>query len=205
MGMALSYPGKVPSLLGAVLVPAAAGLLLHLWAGWSMHSPVRIPTLFAVLVGLVLTAAALGAHNALFREGGSVLAAVLLVAGLAAVWVEARDSAVRGAVVECVVVGRVKVTEHPAFGEGAPAAKTLYHHTLTCPGGYPSEFSAEQKAGDAGSPVRIAYDPAHRMDPVLASDNVSRGSLVIPSVLLFLCAALSVLAVAAEGTEQRIW
>ncbi|MET9955640.1 hypothetical protein ABZ135_29395 [Streptomyces sp. NPDC006339] len=184
--------------LGAVLVPSGAGLLLHLWAGWSMRSPVRVPTLIAVLAGLALTGVALLAHDALFREGGSLAAVVLLVAGLAAVWVEARDSRIRAEVVTCEITGKARATYHPTFGEGAPSDKWLYHHPLDCPGGYPSEFTAEERIGEAGKTVRIAYDPAHRMDPILEKDNVAHGSPVVPSVLLALSAVLSVVAVAAE-------
>ncbi|MFC8505576.1 hypothetical protein ACFU3J_01730 [Streptomyces sp. NPDC057411] len=195
MRKTLSYPG-------AVLVPVGAGLLLHLWAGWSMHSPVRVPTVVALLAGLALTAVALLAHNALFREGGSIFAALLLLAGLGSVWVEARDSRIRAEVVECLISGRVTVTRHPTFGEGAPAEKTLYHHPLSCPGVYPTRFTAEHRIGEQGKTVRIAYDPAHRMDPVLESENVAHGSLVLPSVLLLLSAALSTVALAAEGREE---
>lgn len=198
MGKTLSYLRYV----GAVLVPVGAGVLLHLWAGWSMHSPVRLPTVLALLAGLGLTAVALFAHNALFREGGSIAAALLLVAGLGSVWVEARDSRIRAEVVECVVTGKAKVTEHPTFGEGAAAEKTLFHHPLSCPGGYPSEFTAERRIAEPGKTVRIAYDPAHRMDPVLESENVAHGSLVVPSVLLLLSALLSGVAIAGEEWED---
>lgn len=194
---------KALSYAGAGLVPVGAGVLLHLWAGWSMHSPVRIPTALALLGGLGLTAVALLAHNALFREGGSVIAALLLVAGLGSVWVEARDSRIRAEVVACVISGRTTVTHHPTFGEGAAAEKTLYRHPLDCPGAYPTHFTAEHKIGEPGKTVRIAYDPAHRMDPVLESENVAHGSLVLPSVLLLLSAALSGVAVAGEGGAGR--
>ncbi|MEU7012265.1 hypothetical protein [Streptomyces sp. NPDC046385] len=193
---------KTLSYAGAVLIPVGAGVLLHLWAGWSMHSPVRLPAVLALLAGLGLAAVALFAHNALFREGGSIAAALLLLAGLGSVWVEARDSRIRAEVVECLVAGKVTKTYHPTFGEGAPAEKTLYHHPLSCPGAYPSEFTAERKVGEQGKTVRIAYDPAHRMDPILASDNVAHGSLVLPSVLLLLSAALSAVALAMEGREE---
>ncbi|MEU8761054.1 hypothetical protein [Streptomyces sp. NPDC048659] len=192
---------KTLSYAGAVLVPGGAGLLLHRWAGWTMHSPVRLPAAVALLAGLGLAVAALFAHDALFREGGSVAAALLLVAGLGAVWVEARDSRIRAEVVECVVAGEVTVTYHPTFGEGAPAEKTLYHHPLSCPGGYPTQFTAERRVAEENGTVRIAYDPAHRMDPVLESENVAHGSLVLPSALLLLSAGLSVAALAAEGRE----
>jgi hypothetical protein len=197
----MGFMGKAVPYAGAVLVPAVAGTLLWQWAGWNLRSPHGLPTVLAVAGGLALTAAALLAHNALFREGGSIAAAVLILAGLTAVWVEARDSAVRGAVADCVVVGEVRVTHHPTFGEGAPAAKTLYHHTLDCAGGYPTEFSAEERIAEPGGAVRIAYDPAHRMDPVLARDNKDHGSLVIPASLLVLSAALSVTAIAGEGRD----
>ncbi|KKZ74110.1 hypothetical protein VO63_09580 [Streptomyces showdoensis] len=187
-----------------MLVPVGAGVLLHLWAGWSMHSPVRLPAVLALLAGLGLAAVALFAHNALFREGGSVLAVLLILAGLGSVWVEARDSRIRAEVVECLVSGRVTVTHHPTFGEGAPAEKTLYHHPLSCPGGYPSQFAAERKVAEEGRTVRIAYDPAHRMDPVLESENTAHGSLVVPAVLLLSGAALSVAAIAAEGRDGTV-
>ncbi|MFE5298567.1 hypothetical protein [Streptomyces sp. NPDC056632] len=193
---------KTVSYAGAVLVPAGAGVLLHLWAGWSMHSPVRLPTVLALLAGLALAGVALFAHDALFREGGSILAAVLLLAGLGAVWVEARDSRIRAEVVACVVAGEPRTTFHPTFGEGAPSEKRLYHHPVSCDGGYPPEFTAEKRIGGAGTKVDIAYDPAHRMDPILAEDNVAHGSLVVPSVLLTLSAALSALALAGEGREN---
>ena len=185
--------------LGAVVVPSGAGLLLHLWAGWSMRSPVRVPTLLAVLAGLVLTAVALLAHNALFREGGSIAAVVLLVAGLGAVWVEARDSRVRAEVVTCEITGKARATYHPTFGEGAPSDMWLYHHPLDCPGGYPSEFTAEERIGEAGRTVRIAYDPARRMDPVLEKHNKPSGSPVVPSILLALSVVVSVVTVVGEG------
>ncbi|MFI8965608.1 hypothetical protein ACIGO8_26255 [Streptomyces sp. NPDC053493] len=196
---------KVLSYAGTVLVPFGAGALLHLWAAWSMRSPVRLPTAVAVLVGLVLAAAALFAHNALFRDGGTggIVAMLLLVAGLGAVWVEARDSRVRGEVAECVITGKATATYHPTFGEGAPSEKWLYRHPLDCDGGYPTEFKAEERIGDKGKTVRIAYDPAHRMDPVLEKDNVARGSLVFPSVLLALCAAVSALSIVAEDADEE--
>lgn len=197
--------GRVLAYTGAVAVPLGAGVLLHLWGSWSMRSPLGTPTALAVLVGLVLAGLAVAAHNALFREGGSVLALILLLAGLGAVWIEARDSRVRGATVECAVVGKVRVTDHPTFGEGGPEPKRLYHHTLDCPGGYPERFAWEEKLGEAGKRLTIAYDPARRMDPVPADENVARGSLVIPAVLLVLAAALSVTAVALEGTDDRVW
>ncbi|MFE5794366.1 hypothetical protein ACFQ8C_17520 [Streptomyces sp. NPDC056503] len=197
--------GRLLAYAGAVAVPLGAGALLHLWGSWSLRSPLGTPTALAVLVGLVLAGLAVAAHNALFREGGSVLALVLLLAGLGAVWVEARDSRVRGATVECMVVGKVRVTDHPTFGEGAPVAKRLYHHALDCPGGYPEEFSWERKLGEAGKRLRIAYDPARRMDPVPADENVARGALFVPVGLLLLAAGLSAAALAVEGTGERVW
>ncbi|MGW3370707.1 hypothetical protein [Streptomyces hydrogenans] len=196
---------RVLTYAGAVAVPFGSGTLLHLWGGWSMRSPLGTPTALAVLVGLVVAGLAVAAHNALFREGGSVLALVLLLAGLGAVWIEARDSRVRGETVECVVVGKVRVTDHPTFGEGAPEAKRLYHHTLECPGGYPAAFSWEERLGEAGKPIRIAYDPARRMDPVPADENVARGALFVPAGLLLLATVLSVAALAVEGTDDRVW
>ncbi|WP_030762275.1 hypothetical protein [Streptomyces griseus] len=197
--------GRVLAYAGAVAVPLGAGVLLHLWGTWSMRSPLGAPAALAVLVGLVLAGIAAAAHDALFREGGSVLALVLLLAGLGAVWIEARDARVRPETVRCVVVGKVRVTDHPTFGEGAPEAKRLYHHTLDCPGGHPEEFAWEEKLGEAGESVGIAYDPAGRMDPVPAAENVARGSLVVPAALLLLSAALSTAALAAEGTGRRVW
>ncbi|MFG2642964.1 hypothetical protein ACGFYP_18605 [Streptomyces sp. NPDC048370] len=197
MGKALSY-------LGAVVVPLGTGALLYLWADGSLGGGAGTPTAIAVLVGLALTVAALVAHNALFREGGSCLGALLMVAGLAAVWVEVRDSTTRDEVVACVVVGKVRVTHYPTFGEGAPRPKTLFHHPLDCPGGYPSEFGAEEKVADEGGKVRIAYDSARRMDPVLESENVPRGSPWIPAALLTLAAAASVVAIAREAPEGRV-
>ncbi|MFJ5829926.1 hypothetical protein [Streptomyces sp. NPDC093089] len=196
MGKALPYAG-------ALLVPALAGTLLWTWADRSLRSPHGLPTALGVAGGLALTAAALLAHNALFREGGSIAAAVLMLAGLTAVWVEARDSAVRGAVADCVVLGEVKVTHHPTFGEGAPEARTLYHHTLDCAGGYPTDFSAEERIGSSGTAVRIAYDPAHRMDPVLERQNKAHGSPVVPASLLALSAALSAVAISREGRGEE--
>ncbi|MGW2302336.1 hypothetical protein [Streptomyces sp. NPDC001809] len=188
---------------GALLVPAAAGVLLWWWAAWSLGGQHRPPTALAVAGGLALAAVALVAHNALFREGGSIAAAVLILAGLTAVWVEARDDAVRGAVADCVVVGKPKVTHHPTFGEGAPAPKTLFHHTLRCSGGYPTDFSAEERIAEPGGTVRIAYDPARRMDPVLERQNKAHGSPVVPGSLLVLSAALSVVSIAREGRGKR--
>ncbi|MFD0143170.1 MULTISPECIES: hypothetical protein [unclassified Streptomyces] len=186
--------GKVLSYLGAVAVPLGAGVLLYLWADWSLRRSAT-PTAVAVLVGIALTLAALGAHNALFRAGGGCLALVLLPAGLAAVWVEVRDASPRTEVVACAVVGEVEVTHHPAFGEGAPRPRTLFHHRVDCPGGYPVEFTAESRAAEDGT-IRIAYDPTHRLDPVLASENVSHGSPVIPAALLTLSALTSLITLA---------
>ncbi|WP_282696745.1 hypothetical protein [Streptomyces sp. CC208A] len=197
--------GRALPYAGAVAVPLGSGVLLHWWAGWSLRSPLGTPTALAVLVGLLLAGLAVVAHNALFREGGSILALLVLLAGLGAVWVEARDARVRGATASCVVVGKVRVTDHPTFGEGAPRAKRLHHHTLDCPDGGPKEFSWERRLGDTGSPVRIAYDPAGRMDPVPADENTARGAPYVPAGLLLLAAGLSAASVRYEGTGRRIW
>ncbi len=186
--------GKAVPYAGALLVPAA-GTLLWPWAGWGPHG---LPTVLAVGGGLVPTAAALLAHDAPFREGGGIAAAVLIPAGLMAVRVEARDSAVRGAVADRVVVGEVRVTRHPTSGGGAPPAKTLYHHTLDRVGGRPTEFSAEERIAGTGGTVRIAYDPAHRMGPVLERDDQAHGSPVVPASL----PALPVTAIAGEGLRS---
>ncbi|MFF5424715.1 MULTISPECIES: hypothetical protein [unclassified Streptomyces] len=188
---------------GAAAVPAAAGTGMWLWAARGLRSPDGFPLVLAVGGGLVLALVALVAQNALFREEGGIAALVLLLAGLAAVWVEARDSAVRGAVTDCVVVGEVRVTHHPTFGEGAPPPKTLYHHTLDCDGGRPREFSAEERIAEPGGTVRIAYDPAGRMDPVLEHRNRAHGSPVLPAALLVLSSALTVVTLAAEGRAEE--
>ncbi|MFF9144245.1 hypothetical protein ACF1BN_05230 [Streptomyces sp. NPDC014861] len=195
------------SYAGAVAVPLGAGVLLHLWTGWATRSPLGLPNALVDGVGLLLAALAVVALDGLFRAGGSILALVVLLAGLGAVWVEARDSRVRGATAECVVVGKVRVTEHPTFGEGAPRPKRLHHHTLDCPGGYPAEFSWERKLGEPGKPVRIAYDPARRTDPVPAEENVARGAPFVPAALLLLAAALAAASLRHEftGRGTRIW
>ncbi|MGW4052946.1 hypothetical protein ACWENA_19145 [Streptomyces sp. NPDC004779] len=199
-GGALSYAG-------AVAVPLGAGVLLHLWTGWATRSPLGLPNVLVDGVGLVVAALAVVALNGLFRAGGSILALVVLLAGLGAVWVEARDSRVRGATAECLVVGKVRITDHPTFGEGAPEPKRLYHHTLDCPGGYPEEFSWERQLGEPGKPVRIAYDPARRMDPVPAEENIARGAPFVPAALLLIAAALTAASLRHEltGRGKRIW
>ncbi|MFI8421466.1 hypothetical protein [Streptomyces sp. NPDC085460] len=199
--------GKALAYAGAVAVPLGAGVLLHLWTGWAARSPLGVPNALADGGALVLAALAVVALNGLFRAGGSILALVALLAGLGAVWVEARDSRVRGATVECLVVGKVRVTDHPTFGEGAPEPKRLYHHTLDCPGGRPAELSWERKLGEPGKPVRIAYDPARRMDPVPAEENVARGAPYVPAALLLLAAALTAGSLRHEltGKGRRIW
>ncbi|MFJ3905730.1 hypothetical protein [Streptomyces sp. NPDC090025] len=191
----LAYPG-------ALLVPFGSGWLLYRWATWSMHSS-AVPTFVSIAVGLALTVVALLALGVLFRASGSIFALVLLFLGLASVWVEARDARVRPEVVDCVVVGKVTVTEHPTFGDGAPESKTLFHHTLDCVGGYPRDFAAEEKIGDDGTKTRIAIDPDRRLDPVLARDNKAIGSPVIPTVVLSLAALLTVVTLVREGRPGR--
>lgn len=118
-------------------------------------------------------------------------------------WGEARDAAVRGAVTDCVVVGEIRVTHHPTFGEGAPHPKTLYLHTLDCDGGRPRDFSAEERIAEPGGTVRIADDPAGRMDPVPEHRNRAHGSPVLPAALLVLSTALTVVTLAAEGRAEE--
>ncbi|MFJ3585107.1 hypothetical protein ACIPPS_23170 [Streptomyces sp. NPDC090127] len=195
--------------LGVLVVPLGAGWLTYLWADWSLRGGTGTPRFVALLGGIVLAAVALAALGALFRETGTAagFGLFLLVLGMGAAWVEVADSTTRSEVVSCAVVGKVRQSHHPTFGEGAPQAKTLYHYELDCPGGLFPEFSSETKADPEGAVdgeggrIRVAYDPDRRMDPVLASENVAIGSPVIPTILLALSALASLVAIATEERE----
>ncbi|MGW6565629.1 hypothetical protein [Streptomyces sp. NPDC054975] len=198
------WAGKPLTALGVLVVTFGAGWLTYRWADWSLRSEAGTPRFVALLGGVVLAAVALVALGALFRETGAAVGfgLFLLVLGLGAVWVEVADSTTRSEVVTCAVVGKVRTSHHPTFGEGAPKDKTLFHYELDCPGGLFPEFSSETKAEVEDGKIRVAYDPSRRMDPILASENLAIGSPVIPTILLALSALASLIAVVGEGRES---
>ncbi|HET8659496.1 MAG TPA: hypothetical protein VFM55_10915 [Micromonosporaceae bacterium] len=102
----------------------------------------------------------------------------------------------RGVAATCTVVSIKKETSHAYGAPGSGASSTTYYYRLACPGGYPIEMSFRDRHGDEGDPLRVTYDPDHRVNPILTSDARDRrdlwlaGLLLAASVVLRLCYAL---------------
>ncbi|MEE2041035.1 hypothetical protein Q8791_27815 [Nocardiopsis sp. CT-R113] len=85
----------------------------------------------------------------------------------------------RGVAVTCelldVASRTITTTTHDADGTTSSSTRTVYDHTLDCPGDGPTAMTLGYGAGAEGESVEVAYDPRARIDPV-PSDSLPTGA-----------------------------
>lgn len=127
----------------ATILPAACTVAVYAWAVWCFGSPAAPSTPVAVAVGAAAILVAAVAYYLLVDGVVGFWGALALTGGLLLAVASADQSAGRSAVADCVVV-RVWAETRESFGEGG-AEKTLHHHTLRCPGGYPATLAEDRR------------------------------------------------------------
>ncbi|MFE7546804.1 hypothetical protein [Streptomyces gardneri] len=153
----------------AVFLPAACAVALAVWSVWCFGGASAPSTTVAVSVGGAAVLAAGVAYFLLVTGNAGFFGALSLVAGMLLTAAAADQSAARSEVAECVVV--------KVFGEHKEAIvdggldTTLYHHTLRCPGGYPSTMARDRRLAPDGGTIRVAYDPRRRVNPAVEGAN----------------------------------
>ncbi|MFF1506069.1 hypothetical protein [Streptomyces sp. NPDC058326] len=167
---------------GIVALPAACAAALYAWSAWCFGSESAPSTTVAVSVGGAAILAAAVAYFLLVDGAMGLFGALALVGGLLLTVATADQAASRGAVAECVVV-KVRAEERTSVGEGG-ATTVVYHHTLRCPGGYPSTVTEDHRAAEDGGEVRVAYDPRRRVAPALEGSTSPLRQAVLAVLLL---------------------
>ncbi|MFD3533437.1 hypothetical protein [Streptomyces sp. NPDC058664] len=174
----------------AVFLPAACAVALAVWAAWCFGGASAPSTTVAVSVGGAAILVAGVAYFLLVTGNPGFFGALALACGLLLTAAAVDQAAARGEVAECVVV-KVTGEHHEAIVDGG-LDTTLYHHTLRCPGGYPSTLAEDRRVAPDGGTVRVAFDPRRRVDPALEGSNSP-----------WLPAFLAVLALAAATAGAR--
>ncbi|MEU3687828.1 hypothetical protein [Streptomyces narbonensis] len=149
----------------AAFLPAASAVALAVWSVWCFGGASAPPTTVAVSVGGAVVLAAGAAYFLLVSGNAGFFGALSLVGGLLLTAAAADQAAARDEVVECVVV-KVVGEHKEAFVDGG-LDTTLYHHTLRCPGGYPSTMAKDRRLAPDGGTIRVAYDSRRRVGPVV--------------------------------------
>ncbi|MFF8604619.1 hypothetical protein ACF06X_01650 [Streptomyces sp. NPDC015346] len=173
-------------------VPGGAAALLYAWAAWCFGGPSSPSTTVAVSVGGALVLGAGVTYFLLVDGNTGFFGALALIGGLLLTVAVADQAASRGETATCVVT-KIREELRKSVGEGG-AEKTLYHHTLRCPGGYPSSLGAEdRRVAPEGGEVRVAYDAERRVAPAVEGSS----SPWRPALL-----ALPLLALATAGAAR---
>ena len=153
----------------AVFLPATCALALAAWAAWCFGSASAPSTAVAVSVGGAAVLAAGVAYFLLVTGNAGFFGALALGGGLLLTAAAADQAAARGEVAECVVVKVIGEHKEAIFDGGLDT--TLYHHTLRCPGGYPSTLAEDRRLAPDGGTIRVAYDPRRRVDPAMEGSS----------------------------------
>ncbi|MFD3571317.1 hypothetical protein [Streptomyces sp. NPDC058667] len=167
---------------GVVALPAVCAAALYAWSAWCFGGASAPSTTVAISVGGAAILAAAVAYFLLVDGAIGLFGALALVGGLLLTVAAADQAASRGAVAACVVV-EVREEERTQVGEGG-ATTVVYHHTLRCPGGYPSTVTEAHRAAPDGGEVRVAYDPRQRVAPALEGSSSPLRQAVLAMLLL---------------------
>ncbi|MCX5226263.1 hypothetical protein ABZY16_17620 [Streptomyces sp. NPDC006553] len=166
----------------ATLLPAFCAVAVYAWSAWSFGSASAPSTTVAVSVGGAAVLAAAVAYSLLVDGVMGIWGALALVGALLLTVATADQWASRGAVADCVVV-KVHEEKHVSVGEGG-GERTVYRHTLRCPGGYPSALAEDRRIAPDGGEVRVAYDPRRRVAPAVEGSSPPWGQAVFAVLLL---------------------
>ncbi|MER5306365.1 hypothetical protein ABT034_00980 [Streptomyces sp. NPDC002773] len=153
----------------AVFLPAVAAVALAVWAVWCFGGASAPSTAVSVAVGGAAIVVAGVAYFVLVTGSLGFFGALALAGGLLLTAAAADQAASRGEVAECVVEKVTAEHKEAIFDGGLDT--TLFHHTLRCPGGYPSSLAEDRRAAPDGATIRVAYDPRRRVDPALEGSN----------------------------------
>ncbi|MGA5196067.1 hypothetical protein [Streptomyces exfoliatus] len=153
----------------AMFLPAVCAVALAVWAAWCFGGDTAPSTTVAVSVGGTAIAVAGVTYFLLVTGNLGFFGALALAGGLLLTAAAVDQAAARGEVAACVVV-KVTGEHHEAIFDGG-LDTTLYHHTLRCPGGYPSTLAEDRRIAPDGATVRVAYDPRRRVDPAVEGSN----------------------------------
>ncbi|MEV7370246.1 hypothetical protein AB0O51_05090 [Streptomyces sp. NPDC090301] len=184
----------------ATLLPAVCAVALLAWSAWSFGGASAPSTTVAVSVGGAAVLAAAVAYYLLVDGVAGLWGALALVGALLLTVATADQWASRGAVADCVVV-KVHEERHVSVGEGG-GERTVYRHTLRCPGGYPSALSEDHRIAKDGGEVRVAYDPRRRVAPAVEGSSPPWGQAVF-AVLLLAAATAGARRFSRAGRRER--
>ncbi|MFH9722196.1 hypothetical protein ACH4M4_04425 [Streptomyces sp. NPDC017254] len=179
-------PGGTGSWTAAVL-PAVCAVAVYAWSAWSFGSASAPSTTVAVSVGGAVILGAAVAYYLLVDGVMGLWGALALVGALLLTVAVADRTASRGAVADCAVV-KVHEERHVSVGEGG-GERTVYRHTLRCPGGYPAELSEDRRVAPDGGEVRVAYDPRRRVAPAVEGSAPPWGQGFLAVLLLAVATA----------------
>ncbi|WP_406335672.1 hypothetical protein OG814_25495 [Streptomyces zaomyceticus] len=171
----------------ATALPAVGAVAVYAWAAWSFGSASAPSTTVAVSVGGAVVLVAAVAYYLLVDGVMGLWGALALVGALLLTVAVADRTASRGAVADCVVV-KVHEERHVSVGEGG-GERTVYRHTLRCPGGYPSDLAEDRRVAPDGGEVRIAYDPRRRVAPAVEGASLPWGQGFLAVLLLAVATA----------------
>ncbi|MER5203812.1 hypothetical protein [Streptomyces sp. NPDC002825] len=167
---------------GTAALPAVCAVAVYAWSAWCFGGASAPSTTVAVSVGGAAVLVAGVAYFLLVDGVTGLFGALALVAALLLTVAAADRAAARGEVAECVVV-KVREEGSSSSGDGG-ATRVLYHHTLRCPGGYPSAVTEGHRAAPDGGKVRVAYDPRRRVAPALEGSTSPWRQAVLAVLLL---------------------
>ncbi|MFF3836332.1 hypothetical protein [Streptomyces sp. NPDC001930] len=184
----------------ATLLPAFCAVAVYAWSAWSFGSTSAPSTTVAVSVGGAAVLVSAVAYYLLVDGVMGLWGALALVGALLLTVATADQWASRGAVAECVVV-KVHEEKHVSVGEGG-GERTVYRHTLRCPGGYPSALAENHRLAPDGGDVRVAYDPRRRVAPAVAGSSPPWGQAVF-AVLLLAAATAGARKFSRAGRRER--
>ncbi len=184
----------------ATLLPAFCAVAVYAWSVWSFGSASAPSTTVAVSVGGAAILVSAVAYYLLVDGVAGFWGALALVGALLLSVATADQWASRGAVAECVVV-KVHEEQHVSVGEGG-GERTVYRHTLRCPGGYPSALAENRRVAPDGGGVRVAYDPRRRVAPAMEGASPSWGQAVF-AVLLLAAATAGARKFSRAGRRER--
>ncbi|WP_438289550.1 hypothetical protein [Streptomyces sp. HUAS TT7] len=180
----------------------AAAAAAYAWARWCFASASPPSQTVAVVGGAVLIVLAAVAYLVLVDGSGGFFGVLLMALGLFLTLEAVEEGTARSQAVTCDVREvHSKVLE--SSGEGS-ISKTVYHFTLSCPGGYPTEITDGRPIASAGKQLRIAYDPRRRVSPSIEGNDSAWRSAISALGLLVAATALAARRRTLDAAEFRL-
>ncbi|MFF4186633.1 hypothetical protein ACFYZ9_25955 [Streptomyces sp. NPDC001691] len=179
----------------------AAAAAAYAWARWCFASASPPSGTVALVGGAALIVLTCVVYFVLVEGSGAFFGVLLMALGLFLTLEAVEEGTARGQTVICDV-REVTSRVLQSSGEGS-ISTTVYHFTLSCPGGYPTEITERRPVTSAGKRLRIAYDPQRRVSPSIEGDASPWRSALTALVLLAAATALAARRRAPDGEEFR--